>query len=212
MKKWILGFLAVYLVIGMFWFFGNNDEDVVSTESIDVSIFEENFTEQSIRSFDLSDESSKQNNITYWLRNPNLKPYVRDYHERGGGETDDPETQIMTFFAMAQYEEVELLSSYIRPDKSHLDFQGINVLEMSDKAAEYAKSITRNHTINSVYLSEPMYANEEEVSYHVTIIFEDETQVTLNNVTLVRMSDTESWHLDSTLTQIVERIERKVKN
>lgn len=122
MKKGIITFLVIYLLIGAIWFFWPKDKD----DNIEVNTSNEKNT--TINNFSLRwvVNNNEAGNYTppYWLEKKDLSKYVKN-DELGLNKAMSPTEKLMTFFVQAQLGDTHIISSFINSVKISKDLKRI---------------------------------------------------------------------------------------
>lgn len=201
MKKWIFIFLSAYLLFGLFLFF----KDDKTEKPADVA-GSSNQAESIHMRWIVNDPDNSNYRPPQWLTNKKVEKYVDSIHDSETVEATEPDYQLMTLFAQAQLGEARFISSFVNPMISFEDFPSVDPDDMDKQSEQYVKMITKDRSFAEVRLSSPKSDTSEKVVFDVTLIYDDQSHITLTDIPMVKMGEEVNWFLDITLTQLADRV------
>jgi hypothetical protein len=206
MKKWIIIMATAYVAVGIFMLSSEKESQPTVTEA---QVAPGKLYDKYHMYWIVNDPENSNYKPPYWLENNELLSYVKDKsHEMEKVNPTDADDRLMAFFAELQLGESRHISSFVNPMISYKDLMGaVEIDKINLKLEQYAKQITKNRTIQAVYLSKPTSTTEERVIFDVTISFQDESIIILKEIPMVKMTEDHNWFIDLTLTEIASLIE-----
>jgi hypothetical protein len=194
MKKWLIGFLLVYALGGIFLFYhgkSSTHQDIKPDEPLKWVA-----------------QDQKQGNYTaaQWLTNQS-KP--QEKNDKVKNEPTIANERLMSFFTQIQLGNVQDATGFINPKILHQDFNSSNIEEIENQLEHICNRITQNRSINEVTLSKPKEISTNKVLFDVTIRF-NKKEIKLKDIPMVKLTDSMNWSLDITLSQLAAQVEKNL--
>ena len=212
MKKWITLFVIIWLSGGAFLYFTDikekNEESLIEETQVQISNNNPIFTAK--MAWVVYDEDHGNYKSPYWMRDKSLAKYVDEMDHSKQNKHNTPEYQLITFFAEAQLGNPKHITSYLSHGKRSEDFKNISLNELDkidQMLADFADEITKNQSIEKLYISPPIIESEKRQTFELLIQFKDIGKYKVPNIPLVYNEDSDSWGIDLTLSEIVSRVQ-----
>lgn len=210
MKKWITLFIIIWFGGGAVFLYFSNDKEKSENQPAEEQTADNNPVFVAKMAWIVGDEDRGDYKSPYWMRDKSLAEYVDEMDHAEHNEHNSPEYQLITFFAEAQIGNPKQITSYLSHGKRSKDFKSISLDELDQidqMLKDFADEITKNQSIEELYISPPIYEADNRLIFDLLIQFKDIGQYKIPNIPLVLNEENESWGIDLTLSEFVSRVQ-----